>query len=180
MEGISWQTPEKVGSSGCMLPEGAVCARFGSGIRVEYVGRTVHRSLGVLVGRASVCANGDVLLIAAAPSASGWGFSGRTISSRCPGDDILQILVNCLPSELILDWVPCPADMLPSNAVPCGWHRAACHPLYAGKSSQRQRYQHIGAVQECSDGAVLHLSVGTCAMLQRRDCEVLCWTRLGA
>lgn len=60
---VSWVPPDRDDDGCCSIPEGAVSATFG--IRREYVARATDSKLGILVGRASVCDNGDVLLVAA-------------------------------------------------------------------------------------------------------------------
>lgn len=189
MEGVLWQSPEMEEFGSCSIPTGAVSATFG--IRTEYVARATHSTMGVLLGRASVCDNGEVLLIASSPNGRcflvqllrGWCSvfwvlcctasicASRYFNTRYPADRTVQFLVQPAMWPMV-EWLPCPSHALPSTAVQCGWDRMACKPLYAGKSLKTERYQHIGVVDE---DLTLNVPVGTGQQPVRHfECEVLC------
>lgn len=83
IEGLVWKYPElDEATQHFLIPSGAVTATFSNGLR-EYVARAVDRTMGVLVGRASLCDNGQILLIGASPS--GRHVAGQLCMFDCPG-----------------------------------------------------------------------------------------------
>ena len=91
MEGLVWKYPELDETpQHFLIPSGAVTATFSNGLREEYVARAVDRTMGVLVGRASLCDNGQILLIGASPSGRyvTWAsYACSTVIHRPPDDE---------------------------------------------------------------------------------------------